>query len=163
VITTAETNSVELPVDYHKGLFHIASTAQRRRIGSRVSDYHNIDTLLKAYPNMDTIGQIALAVVDGSSLVYQGQANDVLTLQYYKYIVDIGENDEPAELPANMHLDLLMNYCLKEIFASVEDGLEGPKHSANWFESRFQVAMARLQNFVNRSKPREAKHLRGME
>lgn len=162
VTTTSDANAVALPDDYHKGLFYVSSSNQRRRIGSRIGDYHNIDTLLKLYPNLDTVGQITHAVVDGKNLIYQGQAEDTLTLRYYKLVEDIADTEEPSELPANMHLPILMNYCLREIYDDIEDELEGPKTNTNYYDKRYQVALPKLQMFIAQSTPREPKHLKGI-
>ncbi len=169
VTTSVASNSVSLPSSYHKELFWVSSTNQGGRIGSRKADYHDISPMLKAYPALDTEGVIRFAVVDGNNLVYQGQADDTLTLRFYQMVTsivtaDIAKTDggQPIELPEYLQESLLKNYALTEMFDNIEDLAEGPKGNSMYYEKRFLRAKMKLQEYADKAKVREPVFIRGM-
>lgn len=166
VTTTSAASSVALPTNYHRGLFWVGSASQKRRIGTRIGDYHNLMTFMERFPMMDAAGQIEAVCVDGTNLLYQGRANDTLTLKYFKVpeeidIADI-ETATPAELPVWAQKPLLVAYCCREIYSIIEDGIEGPKTNTDHWEAMFSRAQMKLQKFIDESKPREPKYVRDL-
>jgi hypothetical protein len=170
VTTTDEASAVDLPDDYHKGLFWVGSTAQACRIGTKASDYHNLLTFLNKYTDLTTVGLIEAVCVDGAELLYQGMADDTLTLKYFRKPVDIAladiadaEDGLPAELPTHLQRKLLVSYCCKEIYVELEDGIEGRTPNVDRYTKMFDEAMAELRVFAHKSHPRETKHMRDVE
>lgn len=169
VTTTDTESSVDLPSDYHKGLFWVGSSSQERRIGTKASDYHNLLTFLEKYPDLSLVGSIEAVCVDGATLLYQGMADDTLTLKYYRLPADISESDTedatdgvPVEIPPHLHRKLLVSYCCKEIWTEIEDGDDGGMPNFEKYEGIFNKAMAELQAFASASAPREVKQVRDM-
>jgi len=159
LVATSTENSVELPDDYHKGIFWVWSTTQNRRIGKRLGDYYNILTFLETYPGQT--GRIDAVCVDGPDLLYQGAADDGLIIRYYKKPAVISDTDDsPEELPYQFQQRALEAYCCKEIFADIEDGMEGQKVNTDFWAKKFDRIMAELTAFVELNKPREAKYVR---
>lgn len=165
VTTTSALNVVDLPEDYHKGLFWVGSLAQRRRIGTRKSDYHNLLTYLEKYPTDGTVGNIEDVCVDGATLLYHAMADDTLTLKYFKNVEDITDADteSPSELPTHLQARLLVSYCCKELYAEIEDGDEGATPNYDAYSKKFDRAMAELDAYCRKSYPKEAKQIRDVE
>jgi hypothetical protein len=170
VTTTDTASAVDLPDDYHKGMFWVGSAAQDCRIGTRASDYHNLLTFLEQYNDLSTVGQIEAVCVDGAELLYQGMADDTLTLKYFRKPVDIAladiadaEDGLPAELPTHLQRKLLVSYCCKEIFPELEDGVEGRTPNTDKYAKIFNEAMAELRVYAHKMHPRETKHVRDIE
>lgn len=157
--TSSTENAVDLPADYHKGIFWVWSVGQKRRIGSRKGDYYNLLTFMETYPGQD--GRIDSVCVDGVELLYQGAADDSLIIRYYKKPTPITNTlNEPAELPDQFQQKILVAYCCKEIFSDIEDGMEGQKVNTEFWEGKFNKSMAELATFVEENKPREPKYVR---
>lgn len=165
-VTTSDTaNYVALPDDYHKGLFWVGSAAQERRISTRASDYHNLLTYLERYPAQDITGAIDAVCVDGVNLLYQGMADDTLTLKYFRKPVDIIDKDteEPGEIPEHLQAKLLVYYCCKEIFPELEDGADGKTPNTDKYAAKFDRAMVEMNAFAFKSHPRETKQVREVD
>ena len=158
---TAAASSVLLPTDYHKGIFWVWSTAQNRRIGSRSGDYYNLLTFMEDYPGQ--AGRIDAVCVDGDYLLYKGAADDTLKVRYYAQPATItAATASPTELPYQFQRKLIVAYCCKEIFAEIEQGMEGAKVDTDFWSAQFARGVAELELFVARNKPREAKYVRDM-
>lgn len=159
--TTGSASSVDLPTDYHKGLFWVWSTEQNRRIGSRPGDYYNLLTFMEDFPGQE--GRIDSVCVDGLDLLYKGPANDTLKIRYYsKPIIITATTTVPTELPDQFQRPLLVAYCCRELFADIEDGMEGAKVNTDYWSKRLDRGIAELEMFVARNRPREAKYVRDM-
>jgi len=161
VITTAIASTVALPIDYHKGVFWVGSTVQGRRIGTRPGDYYNLLTFMERFPIV--AGPIESVCVDGTNLLHQGMAADTLLLKYYcKPTIITATTVAPTELPYHLHRPLLTAYCCREIYADIEDGMEGQKVNAMYWSKKFDEAMLNLASFSRKNTPREAKYMRDM-
>jgi len=159
VTTTSAKSSVSLPGDYQRNLFWVGSQAQGRRIGTREGDYYNLLTFQEVVPI--TAGAIEAVCVFGEDLLYRGMADDTLTLKYYRKPEDISSTSlEPTELPAHLQRSLLVAYCAREMYAEIEDGIEGQKVNTDYWSRRLSEAIADLQSFVAVNRPREPKQTR---
>lgn len=160
--TTSSDSEADLPDDYHRDIFWVGSEEQGCRIGDRQGDYYNLLTFDEVYPI--TEGNIEAVCVDGSVLKYRGMADDTLTIKYYKVPTTITDTDDsPDELPAHLQRPLLSAYCCREIFSSIEDGIEGAKVNTSYWEAQFAKSMGALNAWVSRNKPREPKRIRESE
>ncbi len=164
VSALSSASSVALPVDYHKNIYWIGSGNQQCRIGKGHGDYYNLLTFMETWPPV--AGIITQACVDGANLLYQGKDDDTLTLKYYKLptaiLIANVATAVPTEIPYHLQKTLLVSYCCKEIFAEIEDGLEGAKVNTDYWTGQFNRAMASLSQFVAKNKPREPKYVRDM-
>lgn len=161
VATVSTASSVSLPADYSKGLYWVGSAAQKTRVGARRDDYHNVMHLLEKYPALDQVGLIVEVAVDGGNLIYQGMADDTLTLRYYSAPTPlVNDNDIPSELPTHLHKALLVNFVCRELFAIIEDGLEGKTPNTDKYDMLFKRAMSILHGWADQQRPREPKYTR---
>lgn len=162
VSATSLENFAALPDDYHKGLYWVVSEGQKIRIGRRKDDYYDLASYYAKYPVQDITGSIADVVVEGGNLLYHPMADDTLTLKYFKKVEDIAVGEEPAELPPHLHVSLLVNYALMEIFDDIEDETEGPKANTLFHAAKFERAVAKLRNYVEPMLPREPVYVEDM-
>jgi hypothetical protein len=161
LITSSATAFVALPIDYQKGIYWVGSVNQGCRIGKRPGDYYNMLTFMERYPV--EVGPIEAVCVEGVNLLYRNKATDTLTVKYYRKPTDITDTStEPAEIPAHLQRPLLAAYCCREIYADIEDGMEGAKVNTAYWSKKFDSAMQSLAAFVARNQPREAKYTRDM-
>lgn len=162
VTTTATDDSVAMPSDYHKKLHWVGSTVQGKRIGEREGDYYNAMTFHEVFPI--TQGPIEAVCVEGSRLLYRGKADDTLVLRYYAAPVDaVSMATEPSEIPSHFQRKILSAYCLREIHADIEDGMEGQKVNTSYWDAMFKKYMADLAEFLHLETPRAPKHIRASE
>jgi len=157
--TTSLVSSVALPDDYHQGIFWVGSTAHGCRIGERPGDYYNLLTFMERFPPKE--GRIDAVCVDGANLLYRDMADDQLVIKYYrKPTIITSTSAEPTELPYHLQRPLLAAYCCREIYADIEDGMEGQKVNTAYWGKKFDQAMLELSSFVLKNKPREPKYTR---
>jgi hypothetical protein len=163
ITTTNSTNSAALPADYQRNMYWVGSQKQKTRIGSRIGDYHNLDTFLEMFPFLGQTGTITNVCVDGTTLLYHAQDNDVLTIKYYKNpTVITSPETQITSIPQHFVLPILTAFCCKELFAMIEDGMEGAKTNTTYWDSMFNAAIMALQASCRESSPREAKYIRDM-
>jgi len=156
-------SSVDLPTDYHKRLFWVGAENQSRRIGTREADYYNLHRFLENYYPV-RVAQIDSVCVSGTSLMYHGSDTDTLTLRYYKGFTPITETGKTITvLPPHLHYGLLVNYPCREISALIESGAEGRKPRTMFYDSRFNMAMAELREWVRKHTPVEPVYVRNKE
>jgi len=154
-------SSVALPVGYSRSLYWVGSAAQRKRIGEGRDDYHNLLKFLDEYPVQDKVGEIRAVAIQGVNLLYQGSADDTLTLRFYREPAElVNNNDTPTEIPAHLHRALLVNYACREIYNHIEDGREGARNNVVHFDNLFQRAKQALETWAERSTPREPSYMR---
>lgn len=161
VATSAAASSVALPSDYHKGLYWVVSEAQKRRVGDRAGDYHNTVPFFERYQLQDEVGEIRDVVIMGSNLLYQPSATDVLRLSYYKEPTVLTEStDIPSEIPSHLQKALLVNFALKEIYGTIEDGFDGNRKNVDIYTALYSRALGQLAAWCAESVPREPKYVR---
>ena len=125
-------------------------------------DYYNALTFAEVFPV--TVGAIEAVCIEGDNLLYRGMADDTLTLKYYKKPTDITNvSTEPSELPGHFQRRLLVAYCCREIYADIEDGMEGQKVNTTYWDSKYNKWLDELSLYVRKDMPREPKHIRSFE
>jgi len=150
VASTAGANIVALPLAYSRNLFWVGNYSGR--IGKPGRGYYDLMGFLDRN-QVDRVGAICDVCVQGNNLLYQGAADDTLTLRFYS----APTGNEPDEIPSHLQKALLHNYACKEIFNIIEDGMEGAKVNTRKYESSFAVAMSKLSIWADKQRPREPK------
>ena len=141
---------VALPAEYMWALFHCASITHDRIITS-VYNKDSYRELLRLYPLLDDVGNVAHIGVRGTRLYYQPipATIETLSIQFHgKPTVLVLPADEPECLSYHLHEDLLVNFVAKEIYDLIEDGIESKKINYNKYNNAFNKALGELALFV---------------
>ena len=144
VTTSAEATSVALPDDYFRNLFLAHSAAMDRPI----IVYDSREQMLHDWSrDFGESGQVRACCVTGANLDYLRSGADTLTLHYYTLPEDLADDtDEPTELPAHLHQNLLVGYACREIFMEIyedEDTVAVKRHAG-----LYELAKAELRQFL---------------
>lgn len=147
VTTDASHPFIDLPADYQKHLknCHSVTSAMPIKI------YGSLQQLYAPFRIHDQNGRVIGVAVHGRRLYYQRipQSTELLTIDYYRYPERIlTRNQKPTCLPPHLVEPLLVAYACKEIFAEIEDGIEGPQVNTDRWEKRYNKAKADLAIFL---------------
>ena len=145
---------VSLPNDYHHDLYRVVNTTFNRPVSIR----SNLAVLESLYDGMTSPGPVQDVAVEGNELFFKpspAMATDqVLTLFYYKKIEEFEEGDtdeEPTWIPDRFHRGIVVDYVLKELWALVEDGIDGHKVNTAFYEARHAQALVKLERHTRKN------------
>lgn len=143
--TSAATNNVALPADYMRNLRHCHSLTNNRK----VKVYGSLTQLYRWFSSLDQTGAIVGVAPKGRRLYYQRQAAETLRINYFKYPQRLQtREDKPVEIPWHLAKALLKHYALKELYAEIEDGIEGQQVNTSRHEKKYEQAKERLVAFI---------------
>ncbi|MBA3015337.1 MAG: hypothetical protein KKD63_11085 [Proteobacteria bacterium] len=141
VSTTADENTVALPVDYHRELFKVHNDSIERDVivfSTTASLYRMCLGAVKS-----EAGNVKAVAMLGNNLrihFVPTTAQD-LTLWYYRKPASlVADTDEPDGLPLQFH-DMLTNYAAWKLFDKIEDGIEGKKVNTDHYMTLFIDAL----------------------
>lgn len=156
-VVAGASNPVELPDDYSHDLYRVVNTTFNRPITIRT----NPDVLAKLFDGLNSPGAIVDVAEDGRSLYFRPspttETEQVLAVHYYKAIEEYEEGDEeetPEWLPKRFHQGIIVDYALKELWALVEDGIDGQKINTAFYEARYERALGKLAKHTKKN-PRQ--------
>lgn len=146
VDTVPGSASVALPSNYLHSVYWIGSASQEIRIGR---DYYDLGRFLKAYPDpaLAEVGDVRRAAIKGNNLFYQPSpaSADTLTLYFFGKPTTLALGDDgPTCLPEPFQAAILCNYALRDLYARIEEGIEGGKVDTMYHESLYSRGMADL-------------------
>lgn len=147
VYTDPMSSTIRMPANYHKNLRNCHSTTNRRRI----KVYGSKQLLHSEFGWHDRNGRVLGIAPHGRDLYYQHIPNtaETLELNYWKFPDRITSVTQmPDILPPHMLEPLLVAYAAKEIFAEIEDGIEGKQINTERWERRWLVLKVQLDRFV---------------
>lgn len=145
-IETVETGSnayVSMPDTFQRDLVFVADS---KAIEINISN--SWIEFMESNPLLSRTGTIYEVVEQAGSLYYQGIPTDPeeLTVHFYRFPVDMVEDgDTPDGIPTHLQKQLLVNYACKEIFALIEDGIEGQQVNTMKYLALFQKALRTLE------------------
>lgn len=147
VTTVVSSSFLAFPTDYHRGLF-----AAKDSNGRDAAVYRTFASMLRIWGRSgETGGSVgAVAPASGGRMTYVPIPADPQTLTIYYYrkpTAMVADDDEPDGLPEDAH-KALVHYACKEIFAEMEDGIEGKKVNTNHHESKYLEMLAELDRAV---------------
>lgn len=148
VTTVADTAYVALPTDYMRNLTQCYSTTNERWI----KVWEDLRLFLRCFTKLDQTGYVIGVSIRGDYLHYQYVPDDddydleTLKLWYYKHPTPFTVvGDKPTELHAALAEDLVAEWCIKEIFDEIEDGLEGQKVNTIYHTGKFNQHFSALK------------------
>jgi len=147
VMTVLNEAFTVLPDDYLRNLnwvYDITTDARVTLLGS-------LQLLKIKYPGLAKTGNIEHAAVSLNKLYYQGipSVKRELSINYFrKPTLMANDRDEPNMLPAHLHRRLLVNYACKELFARIEDGMDGKKVNTGYHAQEYDRAFADLTLWI---------------
>lgn len=103
--------------------------------------------LLTTYPLLDQVGDVVCVALEGDVLYYQKIPVEATSLVAYYTVFPtpmVSDNDEPEELPAPIHRDLITNKALEILYRSIEDSAENEEGNVN--TRRFEIAYKQAEN-----------------
>ncbi len=148
-ITALADPSVSMPADFHHNLYRVVNLSFNRPVSIRT----NIDVLEDLYEGITTRGVIEDVAVVGTELFFKPGLISATTPQdlklfYYKKPDELIEGDmalAPGWLPEQFHRGMVVNYVLKELFALIEDGIEGQKVNTEYYQGEYAKAFTKLR------------------
>lgn len=147
VYTDPLSSQIPLPANFHKNLRNCHSTTNRRRI--RV--YGSKQLLHSEFGWHDRNGRVLGVARHGRYLYYQHipSSAESLELNYWKFPDRISSTKQmPDVLPPHLLEPLLVAYAAKEIFAEIEDGIEGRQINTARWEQRWAGLKLELNRFI---------------
>lgn len=138
---------ISLPADFMRNLRYCHSITHNRK----VKVYGSPVQLFRWFSVLDQTGRVTGVAVKGRSLHYQRipSAAETLRINYFAYPERLqSREDKPSWIPWHLAKPLLKHYALKELFALIEDGVEGPQINTDRHEKRYEVAKERLWHFI---------------
>lgn len=151
VVTTLASDS---PIEAARAYVSMPDTFQRDLVFVADSKAIEIDIsnswieFMESNPLLSRTGTIYEVVEQAGNLYYQGIPTDpeVLTVHFYRFPVDMeADDDTPDGIPLHLQKQLLVNYVCKEIFALIEDGIEGQQVNTMKYLALFQKALRTLE------------------
>ena len=117
----------------------------------KVTVLGSVQLLQSKYPGLAKTGNIEHVAVAAGSLYYQGipSTRYTLSLNYFRKPTLLARDmDEPSMLPEHLHRRLLVNYACKELFARIEDGMDGRKTNTAYHAAEYKLAFAELELWI---------------
>lgn len=152
-IATVDTDadaSVAMPATYHRNLFLVANSS-----GVEVKLNSSFHKLLRRYPGLSQSGNVDECAVKGKTLYYQPipASAETLTLHFYRLPVLATysqiETATPDGIPDHLHVSLLSNFALMEIFKTIEDGMEeAGQPNTSLYTRRYKDSLQELYDFI---------------
>lgn len=148
VTTDTAAAYVALPTSYQRDVVMVYSSAQDVRLRLLPS----FRFFLRQWEGgLDEGGSIIDVAVNGRNLWYQPVPSvaDTLTVHFHRAPSTLSDDaDEPEGIPAHLHYDLLVNDVCREIYESIEDGLDGRPVNTEKHLALFERALSALVFFV---------------
>ena len=152
-IAAGDTGPAPLPEDYHHDVYRVENETFKRPVFVR----SNIDVLAKLYDELESTGPIDDVAAEGDQLYfepYPTTTDQRLKVYYYRKPVEyesIDTDETPEWLPASFHKSLIVDYALKELWALVEDGIDGQKINTSFYNSTYLMGLGRLTRDTRRN------------
>lgn len=122
-VTSTDDGHVAMPDDFSHDLY--LATTETYPNGLILCE--NLKTLFAQYDPEET-GNVRMVAVQYQHLYYAPfvEEDEDITLYYYRHpdAVTLGD-DLPSWMPVHLQKPLVVNYLAKEIFAQVEEGIDG--------------------------------------
>lgn len=137
----------ELPADYHRNIRDCYSNALKRRI--RI--FGSKSQLERNFSYRDLTGRVYAVAPKGRYLHYQHtpQSPEALEINYWRFPDRISSHSQrPDALPPHLCEPLLVAYAVKELFAEIEDGIEGNQVNTQRWENRWLLLKGQLLAFI---------------
>jgi hypothetical protein len=138
---------IRMPADFHHSLRACYSEDRRRP----VTVYGSHQLLARQFRIRNQSGPVVGVAGKGRWLYYQRvpASAETLTIEYYRYPERLlTRAQKPECLPPHFVEPLLVAYACKEIFAEIEDGIEGPQVNTDRWEGRYEAAKQKLEEFL---------------
>jgi hypothetical protein len=144
---SATENSIPMPDDYGRDMYRVYSSLSLKEVNIRGS----LKVLERLYTGQETTDFIQDVVVVGKALWFRPlpvTAQD-LTLYYYRKPVPVEFDDADDEdldldgIPSHL-AKVAVDYALKELWALVEDGIDGKKINTAYYTDKYNIGLAKI-------------------
>jgi len=148
--------SVPIPTEwnYHRDLFSCEVTNN-----GPITILNSREHLRRIYPDFDTVrqvGSIQFVAISGTSIVYYPTPAEAVELVCFFYkkpepleapiIGYTCGNELPEVIPVGLQPKIIESYVCWQIWARVEDGIEGRKVNTAYYLEQFKEAMIELED-----------------
>ena len=147
VSTSTTATYIDLPDTYQRNLFYCYNTSVYRPI----KIYPSLETLQRKFARLDQGGAIVGVAIRGTELHYQRtpSSSETLQLHFYRPPVDMDDDDAtPDGIPAHLAKPLIVYHACAAIYSEIEQDMKGAKVNTQYYEGKFNEAMAKLIGFV---------------
>lgn len=146
VNTNLNSGVVELPDDFNRELVLVvnADDEKIKIINSFIEFTQNYGRALNA-------GKVFVCSRHGKNLLYRDIPETAETLTVHYYVVPelmSSSSSEPEAIPESLQESLLVSFACKEIFAQIEDGIEGQKINTAYWLNQWNQALYELEIVV---------------
>ena len=140
-----DARKIALPDDYHRGLISVYDSVLVSNIPIEIS----FAKFMQLHPTLLTGDVVDRCCVRGSTLFYAPSKAVLVDVIYYrKPAVLVDDDDEPEGIPKEFQRRLIVNKVCKEIFAMIEDGIEGAKVNTNYHNGQYEQGLYALDLFL---------------
>ena len=142
-VTTDATTSVELPANYHRGLYACRVEGQTKDPTILTARRQLTDRFPNMLDDLDSGDVTHVCVADGRLHYYPIPPEPVtVRLSYYsKPPALVSDYDEPSWIPVGMQRRLITSWVLGEEFDITEVDVDGRKVNAGYGERKFDRAI----------------------
>jgi hypothetical protein len=147
IVTAPNRGSIPAPSDFQKNLRYAHSTTHNRQI----KVYGSLIKLYREFSQLDQSGVVVGIAVKGRRFYYQRipSTEETIRVNYWGYPERMETRySKPTFLPVHLVEALLVNYACAEIYSEIEDGIEGQKVNTQFYQSKYDKALADLSMFL---------------
>jgi len=146
VDTVLDQDYVSMPADYQTRLVFVSNTSLNSETKCELC--YNRQTI-RNMNALDAVGDVQFVAEEGGLLFYMEipAESQSLKLTYYALPTVLTDEDtsSPDCVPAAHHM-LLVNYVVSQIFAEIEDGIEGQKVNTTFYLNKYLLELEVLEN-----------------
>lgn len=162
VVTEADVPTVAIPVswNYDRNLYSVVSTNTE----DDIKIYSSLALLLRDYPDYAVSlesGDVKAITIRAGSLIYYPIPTtvDTLVCGFYQKPTHLSlDGDTPSCIPDFLQYKLLVSFVCKEIYALIEDGVDGVKVNTDKHLMMFEQGIAQLSSLMLEGKSRPEPH-----
>ncbi len=146
---SALTASLVLPEDYSRGLF-MAFDADGRRLNVFPGSFMEFRRKHPDYLTATGTAVRAVAVLNNKLFVYPQPTQEqtvYLSYQAKPPVLSLTGKIEDV-IPDPYGDEIVESFICAECFTRIEDGIEGRKTNTEYYQSRYQIALAELEAFI---------------
>lgn len=155
VTAVAGTFDVDLPADYHHGVYRAKNTTKDRRC----TLFYNRLSMEESYDGLGQEGDVEAVVDEGGTLHFRlsPPEDQTLELQYYTKPTALTDDKTsiPDCIPEAFHHKILVNFVAWDIYSQLEDDIEEPRRNTKFYQSEYLTGIRGLKSALpDTSRPR---------
>jgi hypothetical protein len=147
VVTVVGQTWISLPTSYQRGLYFGVNVTEKKPVVVCI----DLKSILSLFPLLDQVGPVKYVAEDGGRLNYQPVPTTEETLRLYFYRKPtrlIADGDEPENIPAHLHEQILVFYAAAKGWDLIEQGVAEQKKNFMAYFQQYELGLKKLRNAV---------------